>query len=348
MFTRKVPSEGECHELIWSNTAKWSKDLDDIVHSGDRRKSLLMGDRIYFYGLDSRLHALDLKDMSVTSYEEQEAPLPRIGLVLAATSDRLIYLGGIQEGSEASVESFRPSDRKRETLGTFPAMFGHSVEYSPDRDALVVFGGIENPLKEGNGMTEMMLYMDDILSIKSKLCNNKVTLVKLKGGSSIEVSELKPKGSPPCRRYDHMSRMGDGCLFVAGGTTTEEEEEEPVRLFVLDLRYSGNGNWTEVQTQIDRRGGFRFSYYRNALVIFGRDEMFKGDAFYIYSHVDKTSTKLCNGKIKDGSDYSKVSSKGKWPEFKYSVEASFVHDGHLLYPDSCRRRFVALQIKRGR
>ena len=342
MFSRKVLPEGESNELIWSTTAKWPKDLtiSDFVSP---QSSVLMGDVIYFHTLRSPLRALDLNDMSVTGFKEQEAPLPRIGLALAATSDRLIYLGGVQEGPETSVEAFRPNDRKRETLGTFPAMFGHSVEYSPDRDALVVFGGIEDPMKEGNGMTRMMLYLDETFDIRRELANNKVTLVKLQGESSIEVSELKPKGSPPCSRYGHLSTMGDGCLFIAGGRATESDDN--LRLFVLDLGNSGNGDWSEVQTKLDSFS-LRLSYYQKTVVIFGRDEMFKGDnAFHVYSHDHKTSTRMRKGKIKKRNDYSKVSSKGKWPYFGYQIETSYVHDGRLLYPDINRQCFVSLEIK---
>ena len=206
MFSTKVPSQDVKVKLTWARTKKWK--LFDKSQFYDSETTIL-GDRLYFANLHCIVRYLDLNSLRSTELDTPGSVTRYYGgkLVPVADQKRLLLIGGIGHKEEVEVRSFHADTEKTNTVGRMPQVFGHTAEYSPARNAVVIFGGIQEPQKCGVN-PENAWELEGIFHSKkyTSHANNKTRLVTLRDGS-VEISELEPMGSPPSIRYNHLFKV---------------------------------------------------------------------------------------------------------------------------------------------
>ena len=265
----------------------------------DGTKPVRLGNELYFshhwHALYSShcLRYMNLDDRTIQRVSEGNTPRLRVSHTLSGVRDTLVFCGGAYvnknrgggaeqtfllryDNNAEDIESFNPRSEATTVVGKFPPLFGHSTDYSPERDALVVFGGIEQKLE---AKCDVPLYGGPraIANKFGQYGTNKARLVFMRNAEFVEEDVLQPTGKPPPPRYIHQSTFANERLFVCGGVISEDDtemfgtEDEITKssLFILDLSDSTNGVWSHVSTNLGWSSNYLLTAYKDMVVIFG-------------------------------------------------------------------------------
>ena len=339
MFVTKVAAQDVDSRVAWDKTKNWTG-----LKSYEFDQSALIRDRIYFFSDYEGLRYLDLNDMSLTRVDTKPHVTAQYGQKMVHIVERnsLVFIGGYG-GRErpAYVQMLRMDTLTRTVVGTLPNVYGHAAEYSPDRHAIVLFGGVDVP--DGQAPNSALL-LKRMLGGTDINKSNTTRLVSLRDNKSIDVSVLNTKGSPPSARFEHKTAFGEECLYVIGGFGSRDNSRGCRSLHILDLKNSKEGTWSTVETDI--HGSTAICWYKSTVVLLGADSFGQSDNhLHVYIPSEQRSVKLRKGRRKKNKqEYIRFISTGKWPYFSHGVSNPYVHNDRILYPNIGVSDFAALTI----
>ena len=377
LFSKSVPQEGvdfkvagpvstgggNANGKVRKGEVHWLSNLrqkrqHEIPHIGGTVCERVRN-RLYFSGTRfNGFQYMDLETLTMTRISGGDLPKHYEMHTMTAMGDRIAFCGGVishPKSSSVEIEVFNTVTETTTVEGEFPPLMQHSTEYSPERDALVVFGGVEWTYDDSEEFKPKGRALFDPLAGVQKFATNTTRLVFMKEKGLLEEKKLHPSGRSPRARYNHKSAFLNEQLFIfngrvvleaTGGDMHEHEQEQlSTPLFVLDLRASDNGDWSHVNTGMEWYSDHKLNAYNGMVVILGGDTMSQPDELLeMYLPEEKRiikarSKRYCRHK----GDSRNFARKGRWPYFNH-IDFSYVYNDMIHYFQPFEKRISRVRI----